>query len=180
MDHAGDTARLSLAADEAVTEAWEKAFGVRPGPFQSAAGRRRRRAGSDAGGCRCGSCRRHPAGAAERSLLAAGLWPLAEAGNELPVAAVWSAESVLIKQYRLRRYDGAVTLFATEAGHAGEVDPRKIWPRKIGRFDLVWVPGDHKLTEPGVVDTDKAIFKKLAQARGLGASPWEALNPQGP
>jgi surfactin synthase thioesterase subunit len=96
-----------------------------------------------------------------------GLWPLAEAGDELPapLAAIWSAESVIIKQYRLHRYDGAVTLFATRAGHAGEVDPRKIWPPKVGRFDLVWVPGDHELTEPGVADTARAISDTLARVR---------------
>jgi pimeloyl-ACP methyl ester carboxylesterase len=96
------------------------------------------------------------------------LWPLAKAGDELPppLAAVWSAESVLIKQYRLHRYDGPVTLFATRFGHASEVDPRKIWPSKVGRFDLVWTPGDHELTEPGVADTARVISDTLAQVRG--------------
>jgi thioesterase domain-containing protein len=99
------------------------------------------------------------------------LWPLAEAGNELPaaLAAIWSAESVIIKQYRLRRYDGPVTLFATRAGHAGEVDPRKIWLPKVSRFDLVWVPGDHELTEPGVADTARVISDTLTQVRRTAA-----------
>nr|WP_294529389.1 alpha/beta fold hydrolase [uncultured Rhodopila sp.] len=93
------------------------------------------------------------------------LWPLAEAGDALPgpLTAIWSAESAIIKQYRLRKYDGPVTVFATRRGHAGEVDPRKVWPSKVARLDLHWVPGDHDLKEPGVAETAAAISDVLAR-----------------
>jgi surfactin synthase thioesterase subunit len=95
------------------------------------------------------------------------LWPLAEAGEQLraPLPAVWSAESEIVKMYRLRHYDGPVTIFATLAGHAHEVDPMKVWPSKVAELTLQWVPGDHYLTEPDVARTAQAISEALAQIK---------------
>jgi thioesterase domain-containing protein len=93
------------------------------------------------------------------------LWPLAEAGGELPapLAAIWSAESEMIKAHRLRYYDGTVTLFATRSGHAAEVHPEKIWPAKVRQLDLRWMPGDHMLSEPEVEGSAKVISATLAR-----------------
>jgi thioesterase domain-containing protein len=100
------------------------------------------------------------------------LWSLEDGGSGLPaeLVAVWNAESKMIKAYRLLPYDGAVTLFATHSGHAAEVSPEKVWPFKVSRLDLRWMPGDHLLSEPEVAGSAKVVSAVLAQNRSREAS----------
>lgn len=91
-------------------------------------------------------------------------WPIAAKADHLPsaLAAVWKAESELIKAHRMRYYAGKVTLFAIRSGHAAGCRPEKIWPSKVGQFDLQWVPGDHTLTGPGLKDAADMISAVIA------------------
>jgi thioesterase domain-containing protein len=85
-----------------------------------------------------------------------------------PLAKIWCAETEALDAYRLRPYEGDVTLFATRSGHAALCDPMKIWPSKVNRFDLQWIPGDHmsSLTEPKVKDTADFISAEIAKRQG--------------
>jgi acetoacetyl-CoA synthetase len=95
------------------------------------------------------------------------LWPLDSEAERLspPLAAIWKAESDIIKRYRLRFYDGAATLFATQFGHAAECNPAKIWPTKVSQLDLQWIPGDHFLTGPAVENMAAIISTAIATAQ---------------
>lgn len=126
-----------------------------------------RQAGSAGAALR--ECRRLLVPAVDKVLRLFGinrLWPLAAGAEVLPpaLAAIWVAESGVIPSYRVGYYDGEVTVFATRRGYEADVDPRRIWPSKVGRFTLHWVPGDHSLTRPEVEDTARVISAALAQA----------------
>ncbi len=94
-------------------------------------------------------------------------WPLESPGQGLSAAlsTLWTAESEIIKTYRLSYYDGSVTFFAMQGGNAGEVDPREVWLSKVARFELQWLPGDHSLIEPQVGDAGQLISATLQAYR---------------
>src|SRR5208282_3676261 len=71
--------------------------------------------------------------------------PLATAAEILPIPlpALWAAELKIIERYRMQYYDGKVTYFAMNSGHAALCDPEKVWLPKVRQLDLRWLPCDH-------------------------------------
>jgi len=81
----------------------------------------------------------------------------------VPLPALWAAELKVIEGYRMQYYDGKVTYFAMNSGHAASCDPEKLWLPRVRLLDLKWLPCDH-FFGPSVKNTADMITTIMLQS----------------
>lgn len=79
--------------------------------------------------------------------------------------AVFRAQMEAWREYRLKPYEGPLTLVrpSEKLRPEDEIDP-ELWRPYCGRLQLLWVPGDHHtmVQEPAVAETARALLASVS------------------
>lgn len=89
--------------------------------------------------------------------------PLEQTGLSPFVQAIWDAELDSERDYRMKFFDGKVTVFASTDGPSALCDPEKLWPPFVREVEVDWIAGNHMtiLRPPSVELLARGVAARL-------------------